>query len=61
MLHKLFVDSMKFQWKSNRFILSFMEIDKLFLELKWKSKAPRIDNPDKEQIDNPNKVEESHY
>ena len=38
-----------------------MEIDKLFLELKWKSKAPRIDNPDKEQIDNPNKVEESHY
>ena len=30
-----------------------MEIDKLFLELKWKSKAPRIDNPDK--------VEESHY
>ena len=52
---------MKLQWKPNRFLFCSTEIDKLLLELKWKSKAPRIDNPDKEQIDNLNKGEESYY
>ena len=56
-----FVVAMKLQWKPNRFLFCSMEIDKLLLELKWKSKAPRKDNPDKEQIDNLDKGEESYY